>query len=74
MRRQVPTELGNKIQSARRDAGFKNPESFAAALGVSPATVSRYEQGRMVPSLARLMKISAITGHSVGYFLEPAAA
>ena len=65
-------EIGERIQTARRDAGFKNPESLAAALGVSPATVSRYEQGRTTPTITRLREIAALTGQTLRYFVDEA--
>ena len=65
----MPSQLGNRIKEARRAAGFNNPESLAAALGVSVATVNRYEQGRIEPSLARLADISRLTKQPLGFFL-----
>src|SRR3981081_2514629 len=39
----------NKIKDMRRSMGLKQPE-FAALVGVSPITISRWENGQNVPT------------------------
>lgn len=66
--------IGSRIQEARKEAGFRNAESLAVALGVGVRTVQRWEAGHGEPSLHRLNQIGALTEKPLAYFLEKAAA
>ena len=63
-------ELALKIRRARNEAGLSR-ELLAGKVGVSLATVVRYETGRTQRiSLELLVKIAAATGKPVIWFLE----
>jgi transcriptional regulator with XRE-family HTH domain len=62
--------IGTQIRAARREAGFKNAETFAAALGVGYRTVQRWEANENTPSVGRLIEIGRVTEKPLSYFLE----
>ena len=62
--------LGSRIRQARKDAGYRNTESFAVRLGVGQRTVQRWETGASEPSISRLREIAALTGRSLAYFIS----
>lgn len=64
------TTLGERIRSARKDAGFKNAETFAVRLEVGARTVQRWETNEAEPTLKRLREIAAMTGKPLGFFLS----
>lgn len=66
--------LAQKIRKSRVDAGVSR-EAMAAALGVSLATLVRYETGRTQRiSAQQLVVIGKMTGKPLTYFLGRAAA
>lgn len=52
------------IQKARKKAGITQ-DTLAAALGISRATVSKYESGLIAPSIGQMGKIARILNTSV---------
>lgn len=56
--------VGARLRIARRAAGLTQKQ-LAAALGVESITVSRWERGVTVPSLARLRRVAEITETTV---------
>jgi transcriptional regulator with XRE-family HTH domain len=54
------SELGKRIQRARRGSGYTQ-KSLAERMGVESITVSRWERGVTQPSLRTLERISALT-------------
>lgn len=62
--------LGGRIRAARKAAGYRNPESFAVALGVSASTMQRWETDKSEPSISRLREIAALSGQALGYFIS----
>ena len=60
--------MGRHIASARFEAGFKTAGAFADALGLSGATVSKWESDRAQPTHANLERIAELTGKPIGYF------
>lgn len=56
--------IGGRIRAARRGAGLTQAR-LAAALGVEPITVSRWERGVTSPSLPRLRRIAELTETTV---------
>ena len=62
--------LGHRIRKARKDAGYSSPEQFSVKLGISSATLQRYETGRTVPTVSRLLQIALLTRQPVGFFLN----
>lgn len=61
--------LGQRIRHARREAGFRNIETWAVHLGVGFSTASRWETGKNEPTLARLRQIAQATGRPLSYFV-----
>lgn len=55
----VHKALGLAIAQARKAKGWKQ-KHLAAALGVEPVTISRWETGANGPPLARLGEIAAV--------------
>ena len=53
--------LGRRISQARRAKGLKQ-KHLAAALGVEPVTISRWETGAHVPPVSRLFDIAKALG------------
>ncbi len=62
--------LGAKIRQARKDAGYRNAESFAVTLDVSHRTIQRWEANEGEPSIARLRQIAAVTDKPLSYFFD----
>ena len=56
--------VGGQLRIARRSAGLTQKQ-LAAALGVEPITVSRWERGVTTPSLPRLRRIAEVTETTV---------
>lgn len=61
--------IGARIRAARRGAALTQAE-LAAALGVEPITVSRWERGVTSPSLPRLRRIAELTETTVGDLVQ----
>jgi len=61
--------LGQKLRLLRRRAGMTQ-EQLARLLAISPATVSYYEKGLIVPPLEKLKQIANIFSISVSELLE----
>lgn len=66
--------LGERIQEARREAGYRNVETVAVELGVSFRTFQRWEQGASEPSIAQVRQIAALTKKPLAFFIVEAAA
>lgn len=62
--------LGKRIRTARKQAGFRNAETLAVALGVGVRTVQRWESGEGQPSIARLIAVAKLTEKPLDYFLS----
>ena len=54
--------LGEKIKKYREIKGITQAE-IAELLGVSPATVSKYEAGTLEPNIESIKKISFLIAH-----------
>jgi transcriptional regulator with XRE-family HTH domain len=65
--------LGSHIIAARERAGLKGIQ-LAAALEVTPSTVSDWESGRRQPSLEHLVMIARVTKESVAFLLSDSLA
>ncbi len=59
-----------RIREARKGAGYSAPERFAVALGISAATLSRWERGLGEPSVSRLTEIAALTKRPLAFFFS----
>ena len=57
----------NKLKQAR---GERSPESIAAELGVSVATIRNYENGNFEPTATRLYLLAEILGKPLEWFFE----
>ena len=62
-------KLGKKIKMARVELDMNQTE-FAEKIGAKQKSISRYENGLSVPSIATLMKVAKVLKKSVGHFLE----
>jgi transcriptional regulator with XRE-family HTH domain len=60
--------LGDRIREARKEAGFRNAESLAVALGVGQRTVQRWETDQHMPPMLMLFRIAEMTGKPVEFF------
>lgn len=60
--------IGRRIAFARRRLGISQ-EVLANRLGVTPAAVGAYEQGRRSPSADMLVSLSKVLGVSVDFIL-----
>lgn len=65
---EIARTMGTRIAQARRKAGFRTAQAFAEALGVSVWTVRSWESGKSQPRYDMLETISALTGHTCGWF------
>jgi transcriptional regulator with XRE-family HTH domain len=65
----IMERLGEKIKKVRQESGLSLKE-FGQLAGVAPSTVQKIENGKMVPSILVLMKITRGLNRSLHYFLE----
>ena len=67
-------QLAARIKQARLEAGMSR-EQVAVALGLSLATIVRYETGRTKRiSFGTLLAIGQVTEHPLEFFMDGAAA
>ena len=64
------TAIGRRIAQAREDVGITNASEFARQIGVAPNTVYRYERGDQLPGAEALVRISEVTGRSIGWLMR----
>lgn len=62
-------KLGKKIKLARVDLEMNQTE-FAEKIGAKQKSISRYENGISMPSIATLVKIARVLKKPTGYFLD----
>ena len=62
-------KLGKKIKLARVELDMNQTE-FANKIGAKQKSISRYETGLSIPSIATLVKVAKVLKKSAGYFLE----
>lgn len=62
-------KLGKKIKMARINLDMNQTE-FAEKIGAKQKSISRYENGLSVPSIATLMKVAKVLKKDAGYFLD----
>ena len=60
--------IGSQIALLRQKHGLRQAE-LAALLNISPSAVGMYEQGRRLPSLNMVVRLSRTFGVSVDYLL-----
>lgn len=65
----IVERLGERLKRLRQEAGLSLKE-FGQLAGVAPSTVQKIENGKMVPSILVLMKITRGLNRSLNYFLE----
>lgn len=65
--RHMRTIVGANLATARADAGMKQLD-VAQALGVDSQYVSRWERGKVMPTLANLHRLAEVLGRDVGWF------
>jgi transcriptional regulator with XRE-family HTH domain len=62
-------KLGKKIKMARVEQDMSQTQ-FADKIGAKQKSISRYENGLSVPSLATLEKVAKVLKKSASYFLD----
>ena len=62
-------KLGKKIKIARIELDLNQTE-LADRIGAKQKSISRYETGLSMPSIATLMKIAKVLKKPAAYFLE----
>ena len=62
-------EMGDRIQSARREAGFRTAQDFADALGISVWTVRSWEAAKSHPRYEMLAEVARLTDRPLAHFL-----
>lgn len=65
-----PVTAGKKIAIYRKNAGLTQ-DSLARILSVSPQAVSKWENGRTMPDISLLVRMSEIFGRSIDDILLP---
>jgi len=62
-------KLGKKIKLARVELDMNQTE-FAEKIGAKQKSISRYETGLSMPSIATLMKVAKVLKKPASYFLD----
>ena len=62
-------KLGKKIKLARIELDL-NQTQFANKINAKQKSISRYETGVSMPSIATLVKIAKVLKKQAGYFLD----
>ena len=62
-------KLGKKIKLARVELDMNQTE-FAEKIGAKQKSISRYETGLSMPSIATLVKVAKVLKKPAGYFLD----
>ena len=60
---------GDKIARLRTEAGLDQVQ-LGHRIGVSGATVSRYESGRIIPPKDKNVEMSKVFGVNIGWFVD----
>lgn len=61
--------MGERIQEARKAAGYETIRAFAEALGCNYSQVVRWEKGDYSPRIEALAAIASLCGVSADYLL-----
>lgn len=62
-------KLGKKIKLARVELEMNQTE-FADKIGAKQKSISRYETGLSMPSIATLVKVAKVLKRPASYFLD----
>ena len=62
-------KLGKKIKLARVELDMNQTE-FADKIGAKQKSISRYENGISIPSIATLVKVAKVLKKPASYFLD----
>jgi len=62
-------KLGKKIKLARVELDMNQTE-FAEKIGAKQKSISRYETGLSIPSIATLVKVAKVLKKPASYFLD----
>jgi len=62
-------EIGKRIRSERKAAGFKSAASFGDKLNIGRSQVEQIEQGKRLPELETLVRMAEIFNCEIGYLL-----
>ena len=58
-------DISTGVYKARKRCGYTQAE-MGKAIGVNANTISSYERGRTEPSMEKILRISKISGLSIG--------
>ncbi len=61
-------DISTGVYKARKRCGYTQ-EEMGRAIGVKASTISSYETGKTQPSMDKIMKISEVSGLSIGEIL-----
>ena len=61
--------FGKRLKQARKDAGWKSAERFAASMGLEPHTYRKYEAGKSEPNFEILLRICEALNIPTSYLL-----
>ena len=61
----IKSIVSSNIRVAR---GARTQRQFADLVGTDPITVSRWERGKVLPSLVNLQQLEAVTGRDISWF------
>ena len=61
-------DISTGVYKARKRCGYTQAE-MGKAIGVKASTISSYETGKTQPSMDKIMKISEVSGLSIGEIL-----
>ena len=70
--KQIMKTFGQRLKTARGEAGFKSAQRFAGVLGMEPHAYRKYERGDSEPTLETLVRICELL-HIDMNFLFPQA-
>lgn len=62
-------ETGRRIKELRKEAGYKTAQAFSEKLGYSRQSVSKWENGDIMPTLDALYDIESLLDCDIGYLL-----
>jgi transcriptional regulator with XRE-family HTH domain len=62
--------FANRLRELRRRSGYLTARSFARAVGEKGNTVTKWERGEVLPSIAEVVRALKVLDVSVGKLLE----
>ena len=69
VRKMQITPYGARLREARKAAGYTIIE-ITNRVGVAPNSISRYERGECLPSMATALKLAVFLGKPLSWFVQ----